>query len=806
MNWHNKMICTNFIRKTETMLHRLPHFMLLLLAAACIWMAGCSTDESVTPPDPTPGPGIDPTPPGSEETAQRIVVRLADYGLEEDSFATSDDLAALELQGCLFEQGRMTAVYDATRAADSETFEFRLDRPSQGRFYVLSRTEGLPDATVLLDAGTTEAEWQSRCIGLHDGEPLLFYTGHASLATAPATAASSRNDAAEATTSIDLLRSTARLDLQLQVVGTISIERFTIVGAALATSMFADVDTEPAEYGEVIFTPASPLTESCTEIARLYAQHDAGARLRVEAVVNGTRCTLEAALPAIILRNRIYVATIRKEQADLALSMTVEPWEQGGNTDLRPDFGGRITVAPAASTLPTGVSLSEDLTQVTLPYGATELLLALDCNDELELQPVTGYPLTVESIAPTGQEVENRLRIRKPLYAPGMPADEVTLRFRRKGLEEIYDEDCIRLRLSANPTTLEGELVFDTQDYTYDFGRYIDNELGRFTLADGKSLSVEFDAGEDPWILLTPASADSRTYRIVGGWRPNDPTANGRVQSARLVITDAADPAAREEYVVARRNYGLPVTWLHGVWWCKYNARGNSRSFDDQILCTTDPATAAGKSLFDYLRDCTSEEFYDLWGWAYQGDSGQGMRVVDQEGKLVMEGFTTTSTSHINKLPADALSPDGYELPTMEEFNRVFDATDYVWMMWSGSHTLRTPWEGHSLVKREQRRRNGLTVGSVQANDLLYMKMWSPDFTDHEPLTWYGPGAQWNADGIQHAGHYNNILFGVHSPEGSGWYIAGNMSALYMQKNGAGTKDTRVLRFKKSPVEYIYGE
>lgn len=28
---------------------------------------------------------------------------------------------------------------------------------------------------------------------------------------------------------------------------------------------------------------------------------------------------------------------------------------------------------------------------------------------------------------------------------------------------------------------------------------------------------------------------------------------------------------------------------------------------------------------------------------------------------------------------------------------------------------------------------------------------------------------------------------------------------LYLTQNGAGNNDTRILRFKKSPVEYIYG-
>lgn len=180
------------------------------------------------------------------------------------------------------------------------------------------------------------------------------------------------------------------------------------------------------------------------------------------------------------------------------------------------------------------------------------------------------------------------------------------------------------------------------------------------------------------------------------------------------------------------------------------------------------------------------------------------MKVIEQDGKAVMEGFRTDNSAHINKLPSTALSPDGYELPSMEDYNRIFDATDYIWMMWNGNHTLVNPWEGHSTIHREQKRKNGITVGSLTLSDLIYIKMSSPDFPENEPIVWYGPGAQWNSDGIQHAGHYNNMLFSVHSPSGTGWYIAGGMSNLYLNKNGAGNNDTRILRFKKSDVEYIY--
>lgn len=231
---------------------------------------------------------------------------------------------------------------------------------------------------------------------------------------------------------------------------------------------------------------------------------------------------------------------------------------------------------------------------------------------------------------------------------------------------------------------------------------------------------------------------------------------------------------------------------------------GNSRDFADQILSSDDPAAKAGQTLFEYLGACSPEEYYRLWGWAYLGDSGKGMKVVEQDGMAVMEGYKGGSKVNINRLDPLALSPAGYELPSLEDFNRVFDATGTVWVMWDGTHVLASPWEGHSIVKREQKRKNDIRIGSLTLSDLIYVAMSSPDFPEYEPVVWYGPSPQWDNTGILHYGHYNNILFSVYAPDGGGWYFGGYANGLYLQKNGAGNNDTRILRFKKSDVEYIY--
>ena len=198
----------------------------------------------------------------------------------------------------------------------------------------------------------------------------------------------------------------------------------------------------------------------------------------------------------------------------------------------------------------------------------------------------------------------------------------------------------------------------------------------------------------------------------------------------------------------------------------------------------------------------TAEEFYNLWKWQYQGKSSMGMQVIDDNGTAKLEGYSSSSV-HINKIDPKTLAPDGYEIPSMEEYERIFLASDYVWLMWDGTH--KTPWNGGSNIQRRQRRRNDITIGSVTLTDLIYIAMHNNAYSEKDAIVWYGPGAQWDNNGIKHNGHYNNMLFAVYSPgNGQGWFFNGGMSNLFLTKNGAGSSDSRILRFKKSPVEYIY--
>lgn len=67
-----------------------------------------------------------------------------------------------------------------------------------------------------------------------------------------------------------------------------------------------------------------------------------------------------------------------------------------------------------------------------------------------------------------------------------------------------------------------------------------------------------------------------------------------------------------------------------------------------------------------------------------------------------------------------------------------------------------------------------------------------------EPLTFYGVGCQWDGSGVNR----NWFLLACYNPNVTGWLVKGSNASL--EHNGAGANNTRIVRFKKSDVEYIY--
>ena len=692
-----------------------------------------------------------------------------------------------EMKACLFQNGLLTKVYKDLQTTDNLEYSLGVNRLS-GTLYMLADTEQLIDWNNLQPQSVTEEEWLQMTASSENGQPHPFWTGKVSLDSLTS---------GKQTLSVNMKRGVARFDLLVR--GTaISVHRLTLKNVRQQGYLFeqnAVSSPKDVTSDDWVCEFAAPLQKDSVGVAYVYEQKNPELMVSVDVSIAGRSYTLEEYLMEDVKRNTVYTLTVRKELLTEELRLEIEEWNKEGDIALTPDLNSTIHFDVESLVLPEGVSVNAGRDVMTLPASALDFELQIDCDNELEWINDPSLPFVVEPVGTTWQDA-NRFRLRKPLLPPGYPEEEALVRFRRKGLQGVYDEDSLKIVLLANPIQLEGELVFGKDDYLCDFARYVDNELGRMTLPEGYELLARFQ-NEDAWIKVEQVSARSNTYRVVGGWRPNDPKADGQEQMATLVVRRISDGNETESYQIKRRNYGLPVTKMNGVWWCKYNAIGNSRSFDDQILVPQDPAAKAGKTVLEYLNTCTSDEYMRLWNRsAYIGDTGIGMEAVAEGGTVKLSGWKNPSVN-MGQLDAKALAPDGYEMPAIEYYDRIFnggwgmrfDRTD-------GYYTVQSPWEGRAHVYTLSGSRTDLFVGDVQRPELFHAEVYNKtNGVKDECVTFYGPGAQWGSGGVNH----NKIVIACYSPENNGWFHAPGLRRQFI-----GKENSRIIRFIKSPVEYIY--
>lgn len=701
------------------------------------------------------------------------------------SLEGEDDIK--DVQACVFENGLMTEVYtDLTTSSD--TYSLKLNSMS-GTLYMVANMGEKLDLQQLKEKGTTEQEWLNTTVKAEEGKIPHFFTGKLNLNEQPQ---------GQTVLPMTLKHGTARFDLLFRAGGVVSVKSLTlknVMQESYLVSRDQVVSPEGAAVQDMQIDFPNPLSQDLSGIAYVCEQANPQLKVAVTMEMGGKTYVKEADLPAVVKRNAVYTLTIRKDALSADIRLEVAAWEDGGDIALRPDLDGSITVDRNASVLPEGVTVSESGNVVSLPSRAMNFTLALDCEDELEFVSSQSPDITVEAVPAEGNgRFQNRFAIHKTLLPPGYPQESVKVYFHRKGLNESYEEDCVTLVLEANPIQLEG-LTFDRENYTCDFGRYIDNEMGRLTMPEGMELVAEFD-NEDPWVKVEKTSDDTNTYRVIGGWKPNDPKADGRRQAARLVVRRMADKQSMEEYTVARRNYGLPVTYLNGTWWCRYNAIGNSRSFDDQILSSEDPARLAGQTVQEYLKTCSSDEYVRLWNAAYEGNDGIALKAVYRDGKVTLDGWRNSEANHINKETATSLSPDGYEMPTFDDYKNIF--LSFViptnWKVFNPQNDVNREYRSEMILEK----RSGVQLDGHDLGELWNFTVRSVAGHGDEPLTFYGVGCQWNNNGV----NSNWILLACCNPNLTGWLVRGSNASL--EHNGAAANNTRNVRFKKSAVEYIY--
>lgn len=714
----------------------------------------------------------------------KVQTRLAGYVVGGNDATMSAEKEVTDVKACLFEDGVLTMIYD-NLAGNDGCYNFFVNS-NYGNLYVVANTEKLIDWDAIIAGHTTEEDWIEQTVSMDGDDAPMFFTGKVVLEKQPT----------NVPVKMTLKRGVARLDITMER-DDIKVKSVTLKNVAEKgyLNVRESVLSPGNEKVNVTKTWDEFLSGKISGVMYLCEQLNGDLLVELNVSVSGEDRHISTKLPEQIKRNAVYTLNLGGDGSNLNLNVNIDEWDYADETVLIPDFEDKITVDINRSDFPEGVTIGDNNSQLVFDYLPKEFILALDCNDQLEVSNISEIPFEMTALEES--KGKNLFRVRKRLMPIGHEVMTGTVHFKRKGLNNTYQEDMLELVLNANPNVWYSFYSIDLDTYTCDFKDYFDGDIAYIIPAEGKKVSIEIEGDEDKWVIVQESGG---MQRVLAGWRPNDPKADGREQKATLVISDKETGSNREEYKIVRRNYGLPVVQMNGIWWCKYNAMGQSNNFKDQILVPDDPAAKEGKTVLDYLNSCSAEEYVKLWGWSYQDATGKGMKVVAKNNVIKLDGFPSPQKVNINKLGRTDLSPSGYELPNKSYYDRIFAV---YWMkvdVTGGPYSVKRAWDGNTQVFVTSGNRRDLVVDGVNVPITYHFEVYDKKNGERdEAVTFYGPGAQWNANGINH----NKIMFGCYSTS-SGWFNAFVAGGEGFRETGGSENDTRILRFIKSPVEYIY--
>lgn len=708
--------------------------------------------------------------------AGQLSVVLQPAGLQ-GTVATTDDKRMNDVKAFRFDGGQLQETYGPLVPGDDGRCYLNL-ADNRGTLYFLANASQVTALEALVPGATTLDDFLAFSASTSDmTEHGLLMSGWEELGS---------QSASELT--VAMTRSVARIDLESTDQG-VEVLQVSIDGLADEGYLNPQATATPPQnavitrFDKQYSTPLSNARETI-----FYLCEQQGTDIQAEVLVRFRNALhkMKASLPTTIRRNTVYTIHVYGRAGDVTMNISNGDWEQGDTSGSETQIKARVNVEDSA--LPANVKVNSTCDSVFIPYTENNFNLVLDAEPGATVTidgRITG--VSVQAAASRNLEPVARLAVSNVHRLPGTIREYI--------YADVYKEQIHKGRIVLvflpSPIQLEGSIIFD-EDGICNFDRYVDGELGRLTLPDGKIATVETDNGQTPWIKL---AENAGCYRILGGWKPNDPEADGRMQEARLVITDS-DGSNREVYPIRRRNWGLPVVNIGGTWWCKYNLRGNVKSFDDQISIADDQA--AGTGVLDRLTTCSDDELLFLMGGQYQGGNPDELSLSHNGTVFYHEGMKG-SAQNWGQIPATQMAPDGYQLPTYD---------DYAFFVWGtncniGGVGTRTHQNSQgqtitvNIVEREARFLE-VSYGTIAFYDFEY---------EGNHWTFYGLGHQWNTTDGNIA--QMSIIMAITGNTSNSWYMegyaqAGRPGQNWFKFTAQNSIKTRTVRCIKSPVEYIY--
>lgn len=699
-----------------------------------------------------------------------IISSGMNYGITTESETNIHTLDAYH-----FENGILSESFNSLQI--DEKGVCRLDiKQKNGMLYFLANDANITSRANLTNNVTTLEEFlQLTATADEMTSKNLLMSGHTEL------------DGENTSLSVSLKRAVARIDLESAFqdaeVNSITIRDIALTGLVNEggdKSVLTNIEKTDLtkDFGE------QPFKNKKESLYYLPEQTANGHAVEILMAVNGGWHRLKTTLPPL-KRNTVYTLKVYGNGANLNVEVLTDNWENGDSSESGLTLKGLVD--KENSQLSEGVTVNERGDTVFVPSWNSnfQLTLAAESGAQVsvlgEVEGVTVTPASQSrSLSPVAEfNVSSRQKM------PGSKSEYMYL--------DVYNDQIqtgrVVLVFTPNPVQMSGLIEFD-QNGECNFNRYVDGELASLILPEGKTATLKFAEEEAHWMKLAPEVGN--TYRLLGGWKPNDPKADGREQAGELIITDE-NGSHPETYTIRRLNWGLPVVNINGTWWCKYNLRGNVKNFNDQILINSDPAKDS--SLADYLTSCSDNEFLHILGDQYQAGNPDGLKLTHNGTSFYYEGYKS-QTDNFGTLAPTVMAPDGYQIPDFDDYRFFTGGTNYNLKYFNpGSFNNGLGQRLNFKVVERNATFQGLQYGPITFYDFEY---------EGNHWTLCGLGHQWDAANISKM----MILLATYGNGGSTWLMEG-----YSHSDGRGNwfkyagnnaSKTRTIRCVKTPVEYIY--
>lgn len=699
-----------------------------------------------------------------------IISSGMNYGITTESETNIHTLDAYH-----FENGILSESFNSLQI--DEKGVCRLDiKQKNGMLYFLANDANITSRANLTNNVTTLEEFL-QLIATADEmtSKSLLMSGHTEL------------DGENTSLSVSLKRAVARIDLESAFqdaeVNSITIRDIALTGLVNEggdKSVLTNIEKTDLtkDFGE------QPFKNKKESLYYLPEQTANGHAVEILMAVNGGWHRLKTTLPPL-KRNTVYTLKVYGNGTNLNVEVLTDNWENGDSSESGLTLKGLVD--KENSQLSEGVTVNERGDTVFVPSWNSnfQLTLAAESGAQVsvlgEVEGVTVTPASQSrSLSPIAEfNVSSRQKM------PGSKSEYMYL--------DVYNDQIqtgrVVLVFTPNPVQMSGLIEFD-QNGECNFNRYVDGELASLILPEGKTATLKFAEEEAHWMKLAPEGGN--TYRLLGGWKPNDPKADGREQAGELIITNE-DGSHPETYTIRRLNWGLPVVNINGTWWCKYNLRGNVKNFNDQILINSDPAKDS--SLADYLTSCSDNEFLHILGDQYQAGNPDGLKLTHNGASFYYEGYKS-QTDNFGTLAPTVMAPDGYQIPDFDDYRFFTGSTNFNLGYFNpGAFNNGLGQRLNFKVVERNATFQGLQYGPITFYDFEY---------EGSHWTICGLGHQWDATSISKM----MILLATYGNGGSTWMIEGYSNSEgrgnWFKYTGNNAQKTRTIRCIKTPVEYIY--